>query len=88
MIETLNCANKLAGTASINTASNNKREIRILNHLAGSSFDCPIQRCGCGLRGVKGDELSYEDSTDPQPSLCKTTHFLEIQCRMLLEATV
>src|SRR5580704_4601432 len=53
VIDTPNCANKLAGMAIIRTANNRKREVRILNHLARSSFDCPVKRCCCGLRGVR-----------------------------------
>src|SRR5271163_3709765 len=53
MIDTPICENKLAGMAIIRTASNRKRELRILGHLARSSFDCPVKLYGCGLRGVR-----------------------------------
>jgi len=41
--------------ASIRKASNSKRILRILNHLARSSFGCPVLPCCCGLRGSNGD---------------------------------
>jgi hypothetical protein len=41
--------------ASIRSASNSKWMVRILNHLARSSFDCPVVPCCCGLRGLNGD---------------------------------
>src|SRR5450756_1582250 len=50
-----NCASEVAGMASIRKANNSKRILRILKHLAGSSFDCPVLRCCCGLRGSNGD---------------------------------
>jgi hypothetical protein len=54
-IDTPNCANEATGMASIRSASNSKRIVRILNHLARSSFDCPVVPCRCGLRGLNGD---------------------------------
>src|ERR1022692_743014 len=53
-MDTPNCANEAAGMASIRTASNSKRIVCILNHLARSSFDCPVLPCCCGLRGLRG----------------------------------
>src|SRR5271157_345674 len=55
VIDTPNCANEVAGMASMRKASNSKRILRILNHLARSSFDCPVLPCCCGLRGSNGD---------------------------------
>jgi hypothetical protein len=55
MIDTPNCANEATGMASIRSASNSKRIVRILNHLARSSFGCPVVPCCCGLRGLNGD---------------------------------
>jgi hypothetical protein len=79
VIDTPNCANKLAGMAIIRTASNRKRELRILNHLARSSFDYPAEPCGCGLRGVKGDASSvrHKNGTDALSGLSSTAHFWE-----------
>src|SRR5208282_2819742 len=54
VIDTPNCANEMAGMASIRKARNNKRILRILNHLARSSFGCPVLPCCCGLRGTNG----------------------------------
>jgi hypothetical protein len=42
-MDTPNCANEAAGMASIRNVSSSKRIVRILNHLARSSFDCPIR---------------------------------------------
>jgi hypothetical protein len=58
VIATPNCANEEAGMANITSASNRKRILvkrilLILNHLARSSFDCPVLPCCCGLRGLK-----------------------------------
>ena|SRR5208282_5477689 len=55
MIDTPNCANEMAGMANIRKARNSKRILRILNHLARSSFGCPVLPCCCGLRGLNGD---------------------------------
>src|SRR5271169_6658072 len=60
MIDTPNCANEAAGMASIKKASNRKRVVRILNHLARSSFDCPVAPCCFGLRGLNGDASMQE----------------------------
>src|SRR5690349_6785737 len=57
VIATPNCANAAAGIENIRTASNHNRMLRIVNHLARSSFDCPILPWCCGLRGLKGDVL-------------------------------
>jgi len=51
--DTTNCANEVAGMAIVRRASINKRMVRILNHLARSSFDCPVVLAGCGLCGLK-----------------------------------
>src|SRR5208337_5014571 len=76
VIDTPNCANRAAGRASIRTASNRKREVRILNHLARSSFDCPVQPCCCGLRGVRAMGQVQElhgctEESDQSDSLCR-----------------
>ena len=55
VIDTPNCANEAAGMAKIRAASNIKRIVRILNHLARSSFDCPVVPRCCGLSGWNGD---------------------------------
>src|SRR5208282_3793928 len=54
VIDTPNCANAAADMASIRSARDSKRILRILNHLASSSFDCPVVPCCCGLRGWNG----------------------------------
>src|SRR5208283_2037120 len=74
---TPNCANEAAGMASIRSVSNSKRIVRILNHLARSSFDCPVGLCGCGLRGVRGDASSVIDKnrTDALSGLSTTAQF-------------
>src|SRR5271168_1014797 len=75
VIDTPNCANKLAGTANIRTANNRKREVRILNHLARSSFDCPVEPCCCGLRGLRAMDVDRRIPRIRLLSLCNTTHF-------------
>jgi hypothetical protein len=65
-MDTPNCANEAAGMASIRNVSSSKRIVRIFNHLARSSFDCPVGLCLCGLRGLRGDasRVIAKDSTD------------------------
>jgi hypothetical protein len=77
MIDTPNCANEVAGMASIRRASNTKRIVRILNHLyqiilesARLYFSC------CGLLGLNRLRVNAKDSTEALPSLCTTAHFL------------
>src|SRR5271165_7662605 len=66
VMDTPNCANEAAGTASIRTASNRKRILRMLNHLCQIILRLPEGLCCCGLRGVRGDASSAisKDSTD------------------------
>jgi hypothetical protein len=45
MMDTPNCANEMAGTATIRKASNRKRILRILNHL----FQIILRVPGCAL---------------------------------------
>src|SRR5208282_5104432 len=54
-MDTPNCANAATDMASIRSARDSKRILRILNHLARSSFGCPVLPCCCGLRGSNGD---------------------------------
>ena len=77
MIDTLtpNCANRAYGTAIIRTTSKSKREIRILITLPYHPSIARLNRRCCGLRGLKGDGLRDEDSTDALPSLCNMAHF-------------
>jgi hypothetical protein len=42
VIATPNCASEATGIATIRSVSNSKRIVRILNHFARSSFDCPM----------------------------------------------
>jgi hypothetical protein len=51
VIETPNCANEAADMAIIRRASDRKRMVRILNYLARSSFDCPVNLNCRELRG-------------------------------------
>jgi hypothetical protein len=57
------------------TASKSKREIRISITLPYHPSIARLNRCCCGLRGLKGDGLHLEDSTDALPSLYNMAHF-------------
>ena len=74
MMDTPNCAMEVAGMARIRKASNSKRMVRILNHLASSSFDCPVAPCGCELRGWRAPRRG-KNSTRGVPSLFTSAHF-------------
>src|SRR5579863_2649745 len=86
-IDTPNCANDAAGMAKIRSVSNSKRIVRILNHLARSSFDCPVRPCRCGLRGVRGDASSVMARIPRtcHQRLCTTAHFSEMSQLSLLD---
>ena len=76
MIDTPNCANEMAGMASIRKTRNSKRILRILHHLAGSILRLPGPTLL--LRAAWIERLRV-DARIPRPRrlrLCTTAHFL------------
>src|SRR5271157_4714847 len=84
--DTANCANEAAGMATIRSASNNQRIVRILITFPDQSFVCPVLCCCCGLRGLKGTISERNVLKTPSRSqMVPTQTFSFRRCRSLFK---